>query len=87
MTWFTNCLIIGLRCDKPYDIEVDPSNISIMSKYFSKKFGFVGGSSKGKGRNGKGKKNSIPKKGSKKVLVTCAELEKAFKECENRDGA
>ncbi|KAB2597298.1 hypothetical protein D8674_000218 [Pyrus ussuriensis x Pyrus communis] len=43
------CFIMGLRCDEPYDLEVEPSNIRLLTKYFSQKFGFVGESSKGKG--------------------------------------
>ncbi|RXI06862.1 hypothetical protein DVH24_025998 [Malus domestica] len=77
------CLITGLRCGKPYNIKVEPSNIRLLTKYFPEKIGFVGESSKGKGCKGKGKTQTVPKKGS----VTCAELEKAFKECKNEDDA
>ncbi|CAN6698002.1 unnamed protein product [Malus baccata var. baccata] len=66
------CLITRLRCGKPYNIKVKPSNIRLFTKYFPEKIGFVGESSKGKGWKGK---------------VTCAELEKAFKECKNKDDA
>ncbi|TQE10655.1 hypothetical protein C1H46_003768, partial [Malus baccata] len=81
------CLIAGLRCDKPYDLEVKPSNIWLLTKYFPQKFGFVGESIKGKGKSvkGKGKVKTAPKKATKKVSVTCVELERAFKECEDED--
>ncbi|TQE00558.1 hypothetical protein C1H46_013802 [Malus baccata] len=89
------CLIKGLCCDEPYDIEVEPSNIRLLIKYFPQKFGFVGESSKGKGRDkGKGKVvkrkcrvKTGPKKATKKVSVTCAELETTFKQCEDEDAA
>ncbi|RXH95454.1 hypothetical protein DVH24_007954 [Malus domestica] len=90
VTWFIKnnfCLIAGLRCDKPYDLEVEPSNIWLLTKYFPQKFGFVGESIKGKGKSvkGKGKVKTAPKKATKKVSVTCAKLERAFKECEDED--
>ncbi|CAN6721281.1 unnamed protein product [Malus baccata var. baccata] len=89
------CLIKGLCCDEPYDAEVEPSNIRLLIKYFPQKFGFVGESSKGKGRDkGKGKvvkrkgrMKTGPKKATKKVSVTCAELETTFKQCEDEDAA
>ncbi|CAN6583639.1 unnamed protein product [Malus baccata var. baccata] len=44
VTWFTKdfCLITGLHCDEPYDMEVEPSNIRLLTKYFPHRFGFVG---------------------------------------------
>ncbi|RXI09420.1 hypothetical protein DVH24_034037 [Malus domestica] len=72
------CLITGLHCDKPYDLEVEPFNIRLLTKYFPQKLDFVGENSKGKGK-GKGVKD--------KGKVTCAELEKAFKECKDEDDA
>ncbi|RXH88101.1 hypothetical protein DVH24_042172 [Malus domestica] len=84
------CELTYLRaCDKPYDLEVKPSNIRLLTKYFPQKFGFVGESSKGKGKGVKckGKLKAAPKKATKKVLVTCVELERAFKECEDMDDA
>ncbi|CAN6687705.1 unnamed protein product [Malus baccata var. baccata] len=59
-------------CDKPYDLEVKPSNIRLLTKYFPQKFGFVGESSKGKGKGKgkgvkcKGKLKAAPKKATKK---------------------
>ncbi|RXH88615.1 hypothetical protein DVH24_000214 [Malus domestica] len=43
VTRFTKdfCLIIGLRCDEPYDLEVEPSNVRLLTKYFPQKFGFA----------------------------------------------
>ncbi|RXH78750.1 hypothetical protein DVH24_002268 [Malus domestica] len=83
------CLITGLRCDEPYDLEVEPSNIRLLTKYFPQKFVFVGESSKGKRKGkvvkGKGKMKTAPKKATKKVSVTCVELEMAFKQCEDED--
>ncbi|CAN6573115.1 unnamed protein product [Malus baccata var. baccata] len=41
VNWFTKkdfCLITELRCDEPYDLEVDPSNIRLLIKYFPQKF-------------------------------------------------
>ncbi|RXH83483.1 hypothetical protein DVH24_005736 [Malus domestica] len=92
VTLFTKkdlCLITGLYDDEPYDLEVEPSNIRLLTKYFPQKFGFVGKSSKGKGKvvKGKGKVKTASKKAAKKVLVTCAELETTFKQCEDEDDA
>ncbi|KAB2632645.1 N-lysine methyltransferase setd6 [Pyrus ussuriensis x Pyrus communis] len=70
------CLIAGLHCDELYDLE-----------YFPQKFGFVRESIKGKSMKGKGKVKTAPKKATKKVSVTCAELERAFKECKDEDDA
>ncbi|RXH76984.1 hypothetical protein DVH24_019872 [Malus domestica] len=41
----------------------------------------------GRKENGKGKAKDIPKKVSKKIFVTCGELERVFKECKNMDDA
>ncbi|RXH70829.1 hypothetical protein DVH24_015451 [Malus domestica] len=73
------CLIRRLHCDEPYDIEVEPSNIRLLTKNLV----LLERVARGKGRKGKGK--TTLKKGSKKVLVTCVELERAFKECKNED--
>ncbi|CAN6707228.1 unnamed protein product [Malus baccata var. baccata] len=76
------CLIMRLHCDESYDLE-----------YFPQKLGFVGESNKGKGKGkgkvvkGKGKVKTTPKKATKKVLVTCVELQMAFKQCEDEDDA
>ncbi|RXH88531.1 hypothetical protein DVH24_000130 [Malus domestica] len=68
---------------RTYDIEVEHFDIRLLIKYFPEKFCFVGESNKG--RRAKGK--IAPKKRRKKILVTCGELERAFKECENKDDA
>ncbi|CAN6711529.1 unnamed protein product [Malus baccata var. baccata] len=57
------CLITGLHCDEPYDLEVEPFNIRLLTN-----------KGKGKGVKNKGK-------------VTCAELEKVFKQCKDEDDA
>ncbi|RXH76928.1 hypothetical protein DVH24_019816 [Malus domestica] len=80
VTGFTKkdfCLITGLHCNEPYDLDVEPSNIRLLLMYFPQKFGFVGESSKGKGKGvkGKGKVKIALKKATKKVLVTCVDLE------------
>lgn len=69
VTWFTKgfCLIIGLRCDKPYDIEVELSKIRLLNEYVPKKFGFDIESRKGRRDKGKGKAKMDPKKVSKKI--------------------
>lgn len=77
------CLITRLRCDELYDIEVEPSNIRFLIEYFPHKFGFAGESIRGKGRKGKGKANPVPRNGSKKVSVTCAEREMTL--CKNKN--
>ncbi|CAN6712858.1 unnamed protein product [Malus baccata var. baccata] len=58
-----------------------------LTTFLKLKFGFVGESIKGKGKSvkGKGKVKTAPKKATKKVSVTCVELERAFKECEDED--
>ncbi|RXH92052.1 hypothetical protein DVH24_021075 [Malus domestica] len=80
--WFTKdfCLITRLHCDKPYDMEVEPSNIKLLTKYFPHRFGFVGESSKGKG-------SSSQRKVGKRFWSLFTELEKAFQECKNEDSA
>ncbi|RXH78878.1 hypothetical protein DVH24_006948 [Malus domestica] len=88
VTWFTKkdfCLITGLCYYESYDLEVEPFNIRPLTKYFPQKFGFIEDSSKG--MKGKGKVKTTPKKATKKVTVTCAELERAFKESEDEDDA
>lgn len=74
VTRFTKdfCLITWLRCDEFYDLEVEISNIRLLTRYFSKKFHFVGESNKGKDVKGKGKLKTTLKKATKKVLVTYA---------------
>ncbi|TQD95482.1 hypothetical protein C1H46_018894, partial [Malus baccata] len=72
------CLITELRCDEPYDLEVDPSNIRLLIKYFPQKFGFVGDSCKGKV-----KVKTVPKKATNKVSIPI----RVFKECKDKDDA
>ncbi|RXH71408.1 hypothetical protein DVH24_018763 [Malus domestica] len=64
VTWFTKgfSLITGLRCDGPYDIEVEFSKIGLLNEYFPKKFGFDIESSKGRRDKGKRKAKMDPKK-------------------------
>ncbi|CAN6586152.1 unnamed protein product [Malus baccata var. baccata] len=61
----------------------------LLLTYFPQKFGFVGESSKGKGKGkgvkGKGKVKIALKKATKKVLVTCVDLEMVFKEYVDED--
>ncbi|RXH91926.1 hypothetical protein DVH24_020949 [Malus domestica] len=82
------CLIKGLRCDEPYDLEVKPSNIRLLIKYFPQKFGFVGESRQGKGRD-KGKGKVVKRKGRVKTAFKKAikKLETVFKQCEDEDAA
>ncbi|RXI01161.1 hypothetical protein DVH24_001395 [Malus domestica] len=63
-----------LRSDQPHDIEVEPQRIRLLREYFPQKVGLIGESSKTK---------AVLKKVSKKIFVTCAELERAFKEAKN----
>ncbi|CAN6725474.1 unnamed protein product [Malus baccata var. baccata] len=88
VTWFMKkdfCLITGLCYYESYDLEVEPFNIRPLTKYFPQKLGFIEDSSKG--MKGKGKVKTTPKKATKKVTVTCVELERAFKESEDEDDA
>ncbi|RXH71039.1 hypothetical protein DVH24_015661 [Malus domestica] len=82
LTQFTKqnfCLITKLRCDEPHDIKVEPQRIRLLRVYFLGKLGLVGESSKGRKEKRKGKAS---KKVTKKIY-----LERAFKECKNRDYA
>lgn len=67
------CLITGLYCDKPYGLELEPSNVKLLIKYSPEKSHFVGKSSKG--RKGKVKSKTAPEKVSKNIWVTYVELE------------
>ncbi|CAN6723464.1 unnamed protein product [Malus baccata var. baccata] len=55
-----------LRSDQPHDIEVEPQRIRLLREYFPQKVGLIGES----------KAKAVPKKVSKKIFVTCAELER-----------
>lgn len=56
MTWFTKkdfYLIMGLRCDEPYNIEVEHFDIRLLIKYFPEKFCFLGESNNRRRAKGK----------------------------------
>ncbi|RXH71052.1 hypothetical protein DVH24_015674 [Malus domestica] len=87
---FNDTQLAGFRASRFGHLEsVDRLTISgqLVHKFIFLRIGVVGESIKGKDKNGKGKVNTVPKKGSKNVSMTCVELEKAFKECENEDDA
>lgn len=79
------CLITSFGVTNPYDIEIKPFHIRLLREYFPQKFGFNGESNHGRRENGKSTVNTAPKKVNTKISLTCAKLERAFKECKNED--
>ncbi|RXI09862.1 hypothetical protein DVH24_001606 [Malus domestica] len=79
------CLITSFGVTNPYDIEIEPFEIRLLREYFPQKFGFNGESNHGRREKGKGTMNMAPKKVNKKILVTYAKFQRAFKERENED--
>ncbi|RXH81049.1 hypothetical protein DVH24_004963, partial [Malus domestica] len=58
-----------------------------LTRFTMQDFCLITGQRDIKKEKGKGKTKAIPKKVSKKISVTCDELEREFKECKNRGNA